>query len=693
MPELLIEIGCEELPAHSIERALAHFVKDMESSLKQADLWEESCEIKTACTPRRLIASFSNIKKAQPDKTEQKRGPSEKSAYEENGSPTPALQGFCKSVGVALQEAELRQGYVWVSVHVKGKPAQEIVGDLICHAIRSIPFSKTMRWGGGKMRFARPIRWLVAVFDGKDLEFELETLRSGNVSRGHRFLCPEEFTVSSYKDLIEGLRKRNVEPIPFERENIIRESYKKLSGNDASAFGDLVYENVFLTEYPVAIEGKLKEEFLFLPEEILVTAMAKHERFFPIYQNGKITNRFVSITNGGDPETIRKGNEWVLNARYNDAKFFYDEDSRHSLDEFLEKTKGIVFQEKLGTIYQRSERLARLAAHFAEAFGFTSAESMDCEKSARLCKADLSTGLVSELPAMQGIVGGLYAKREGYSEFIAEAIYHHYKVQETANTPGKRAANLLHAVDCADRVAGFLGIGEIPKGSSDPYGLRGATGRLVELQLLEIKPAVSICNMLEKSAEFYSGQNIQIQPTENWMNDFKEMLFSRYELAFAHYRYDLREAVWNIHWDKPTWEFAMRLQALHNKQDDIPFFRTGKRPANIVSSAIKKGWKVPENITVEEIDRGLFEHDSERALFSATIEANSEIERFHKSKDFMRIIESLEKLQQPISDFFDSVMVMVEDESYRNNRLQLLAWLDSLFKTIADFGVIVIEGE
>lgn len=703
MPELLVEVGCEELPAHTIRSANRQLLESLERGLQEATLLDGVAEPITSrelCTPRRLIAAIANVKAIQSDRTLERRGPSLKSAYLANGSPSPALLGFCKSLGIEPNHVHVRGNYVWAVLHVRGKPAREILGEIISDSIRSINFDKTMRWGGGRMRFARPIRWIVAVFDREIITFELESVQSSNRSRGHRFLCPEEFEVSDCHSLVEGLRKRYVEPDPEERKARILDSCSTLMKKSIEElkkypwFCPLVEENVFLTEHPIAIEGTFQKEFLELPREVLITAMSKHERFFPVFDKEEnLTNRFISISNGGEADIVRAGNEWVLNARFNDALFFYEEDRRQTLEEFLEKTKNILFQERLGTIYERTERLVGLMRWISEEVFHAREERGPCELAARYCKADLSTGLVSEFPELQGIVGGLYAQREGFPEIAWKAIYHHYEGVPEPKSGGEIAANLLCSVDSAERVAGFLGIGEIPKGSSDPYGIRAAVTKLVELQFYPHFPRISAESIVMKAVELLREGGATLSSDEAIRESFREILLGRYEAMFPEIRYDVRDAVWAVHAADTTPLFLARAQVFQKYINDIPFLRTGKRPANIVDAARKKGIFLPEVPSKEDVSEKLFEHPCEKELLEAAIAAEKEILELEQREDYEGMAKVFRSLQKPIGDFFDQVMVMVDNEKLRDNRLKLLAYLDSLFRKLGDFSRIVIEGE
>ncbi|MBA3725996.1 MAG: glycine--tRNA ligase subunit beta [Armatimonadetes bacterium] len=681
MPELLLEVGVEELPASMVRSAAEQLLALVSDAVREARLGDAS-EGRWYATPRRLIVVLPDVAETQLDQVVEKRGPAAKGAYGPDGSPTPALIGFAKGAGVDPMKAEVRDDYIWVKSEVRGRSAKEVLMELLPSAIRKISFEKTMRWGSGRTRFSRPIRWIVALIGGEVVPFELETVTAGNRSVGHRFLSPDSFEVASSVELLDRLRQRFVEPDPAAREESIRSRAESLGEGKPVITDALLEENVYLTEWPVAISGSFRVEFLGLPRPVLVTAMAKHERFFPVEDSdGNITQSFVSVTNAGDPDTVRRGNEWVLNARFNDAKFFFDEDSRLSLAEFLEKTDRIVFQEKLGTVRQRADRIAELASRIAQEAGLPHDEVAICRQAGLLCKGDLSTGLVSELPSLQGKVGGEYARRDGIDQTVCEAISEHYDPNTKPETAGQRAALITMCADQADRLAGYLGIGEAPTGSSDPFALRRAATMLIEAQRDWDAEMASIADWCEYARAGYGVQGIRVSDSVG--EHVKEVLRGRYESLFADIPYDALDAAWATGWDESTAAFLVRARALAELSADVSFVRSAKRPANIVESSRKKGIAFPESP-----ERVFFLEEEEGSLYAAAQAAEQEM-----GKGLSMDIETLRALKAPIDSFFDKVMVMTDDVAVRANRLALLATVDALFKRIGDFGKIVIEGE
>lgn len=683
MPSLLLEVGCEELPAHSVARAAEELAEAVMKAIQESSLAEDTLQAGVYATPRRLIVSVSGLRQAQPDQFLERRGPSESACFGPNGAPSKALEGFCKSAGILPEQAQIRDGYAWAVVEVKGKQAAEVLLEGLPNAIRSLTFDKTMRWGESRMRFARPIRWLLALLDGEVIPFSIETVQASNTSRGHRFHFPDPFEVSSLEQLLSELRSRMVEPDANARRARIVEAAERLAGGRALLTDALVDENVYLTEWPIAIVGAFKEEYRRLPRPVLITAMAKHERFFPIEdEHGNLTNRFISITNGGDEDEIRQGNEWVLNARFNDAMFFFDEDRRKPLSYFLEQTARIIFQEKLGTIRKRADRLSTLARTIAEQSHRGIADL--CERAGLLCKADLSTGLVSELPSLQGQIGAEYARIEREDERICKGIAQHYDAPRTPADEGDEIAIVLMCADAADRIAGYLGIGEKPTGSRDPFALRKAATQLIEAQLGWEPLARPFTEWIQRAADLYESQGIALSARDSIESDLREIVVGRYEAMFSDIAYDAREAAIRTSWKDPARTILQRAKILQSLSQDVPFVRTAKRPINIVSAAEKKEIDIASTVSPE-----LFKHPSESKLLSAIERAESLAAGLQPDE----LVDVLRDLASPIEAFFDSVMVMVEDEAVRANRLALLKRASILFLSIGDFSKIVIEGE
>ncbi|MEZ0324745.1 MAG: glycine--tRNA ligase subunit beta [Fimbriimonas sp.] len=695
MPELLLEVGVEELPATFVRKATSDLADHLKKSLTEAGILPEDAVITAMGTPRRLIVGISNVLDRQEDQVKEQRGPGLKAAYDAEGNPSQALLGFCRAQGGDPSQLRNDGQYVWLTKQIPGKASSELLSDLLPKAVRSLTFDKTMRWGAAKMRFARPIRWIVALLDAEVVPFDIEGVISGNESRGHRFYASETFRVSGLGQLMGELRQRHVEPDPEVRRRAIIEQATAIAPGTPQMSEALIDENVYLTEWPTAIAGTYRQEYQELPQPVLVTAMAKHEKMFPVRDGeGKLTNSFVFIRNSGEDETVRKGAEWVLNARFNDAKFFLDEDKKHTLKEFLEKTSGILFQDKLGTVRQRADRLSRLAEEIARQTGANEEETRFAREAGLYSKADLSTGLVSELASLQGVIGGEYAKREGFADAVCWALASQYDLSKNPEVKceGARTAIRLLLADQLDKLAGYLGVGLAPSGSSDPFGLRRAATLIIEASWLWPGELPSFQGIFAGALESYEAQGVTLD-RQGAMASLAEVFASRYEALLAEVRYDMLNAALGERGLQDVASpkaFRMKLRVLERLVDDVPFVQTATRPVNIVAAAKKKDIPVGETLSPEE-RVNLHSSDGEE-LLSVAIALEAPLREAMTAENDEEAARLLLTLAGPINRCFDSTMVMAEEPDVRYARLTLLQMVSRLLLQSGDWSKIVIEG-
>ncbi|MCW5942119.1 MAG: glycine--tRNA ligase subunit beta [Fimbriimonadaceae bacterium] len=691
MPELLFELGCEELPATFVRKAFHQLEHEITGRLREAQVPFASS--RSLGTPRRLIVVVEGLAERQPDRFEEKRGPALAAAFGTDGVPTKALEGFCRGCGVTVDAVKPKDGYVWVTKRVEGRATQELLSEILPASVRALTFDKTMRWGKSRMRFVRPIRWMLACLGGQTVPFAIEGVAAGSVSRGHRFYAPDEFEVRDSEGYLAGLRARFVEPDPTVREARIREGAATVASGRPDMDDALVEENVFLTEWPTAIEGAFREEYLELPEAVLVVAMARHERFFPVRgHDGRLTNRFVSIRNGGADDVVREGNAWVLSARYNDAKFFYDEDRKRTLDDFLEKTDGILFQEKLGTVRERADRLSDLCAAVAGETGADKAETDHARKAGLYAKADLSTGLVSELASLQGVIGGEYARRAGLPEPVCRAIAAQYGAPTALDptTAEGRAGLRLIVADQLDKLAGYLGLGLAPTGSSDPFGLRRAVTTLIHAAWHWPGGPLSYKALFD-----YANLNSPARSPGS-LSALCELFASRYEALLPDAAHDVRLAATRL--DDPREVLSprrlrLRVAILERLRTDVAFVQAATRPLNIVRAAVKKGVEVPRSEWVfEHPEAARLESAEGHALARALVATRSQVDRGFAAEAANDVATALLALKGPINAFFDATMVMVDDPEVRGARLSLLDACSNLLLHAGDFGLLVVEG-
>jgi len=480
--ELFLEIGTEEIPAGFIPRALAEMEAMISRELTNARLCFGM--VQTLATPRRLALVVRDIPSLQPDAEITATGPSVKAAYDADGKPTRAAEGFAKGQGVEVSELATvvteKGEYLAVTKKVTGRPTHELLSEILPKLIADIPFKKSMRWGDLDVRFARPIHWIVALFDGIVVPFSFGAVESGTMSRGHRFMANTTFPVNSFAHYLEECERHFVIPDPEKRKEIIRrETHRvaKAAGGHLLPDEELLDQIVFLAEYPSAVHGTFSPEFLKVPKEVLITSMRSHQRYFSIVDDsGKLLPGFITINNTltDDPSVVVKGNERVLRARLSDARFFFEEDQKVKLDDRVEALKKVVYQQKLGTSFEKMERFRALAQGLAERLN--PAVVGQTARAAWLCKADLVSGMVGEFPEVQGIMGREYALLEGEEPAVAVAIAEHYlPIQAGGELPASDIGAFVSLADKLDTVCGCFSVGLIPTGAADPYALRRAT--------------------------------------------------------------------------------------------------------------------------------------------------------------------------------------------------------------------------
>jgi glycyl-tRNA synthetase beta chain len=697
MAELLLELGCEELPASFVRKAYSDLRDKVAQILLDSKLGTGS-NVEAIGTPRRLIISATGLKERQSDETKEVRGPALKAAFDSEGNPSNALLGFCRSNGITPESLRKDEQYVWAAKTIHGRSASEVLAELLPLAIRSLTFDKTMRWGSSRMRFARPIRWILASLDGNVIPFEIEGVVAGLESRGHRFYSPSPFVAGSLNELLEGLRARNVEPDPEVRRKTIIEGARAVAVGIPDLSDALIEENVFLTEWPTSIRGEFRTDFMVLPEPVLVTAMAKHEKMFPVRDDhGKITNSFVFVRNSGEDATVRKGSEWVLNARFNDAKFFFDEDLKFSMKDFLERTSGILFQEKLGTVRSRADRLARLAESIANLTGARSDEQTYAHQAGLYAKADLSCGLVSELSSLQGVIGGEYARREGFAGAIAWALETQYdpsKNTDPRSCSGERTSLRLVMADALDKLAGYLGLGLEPTGSSDPYGLRRAVTLLIEAAWAWPDSLPSFDELLDVALDGYRMQDIALD-AEAAHRSAQAIFRSRYSALLPEVRYDILEAA-----ILPAIPFEatsprrvkLRASVLEELASDVAFVQTATRPIKILDSARRNGFEFGVENSLSRLEHSALESADGLALFQTLTDQDTALNAAVVAENATEVTRLVRNLAAPINRFFEETMVMADQPEVRYARLTLMnAVIEQLFAA-GDFTRIVIEG-
>ncbi len=681
--DLLLEIGTEEVPAHVMPGVLAQLKERAGKAFQENRIAFAS--VRTLGTPRRMTLLVKDLAEKQADVTSENRGPSVKIAFDADGKPTKAAQGFARGQHVAPEDLVEKDGYVYAVVHETGKETAELLKTLLPELICALSFPNNMRWGSLEFKFIRPIRWLVALFDSEVIPFEVANVTSGRVSRGHRFLSQGDFSIAKADDYEKDCEAQYIIVDPEKRKAMIRaqiEAVAKENGGRAEITDDLLEEVLYLVEYPTALCGRFEEKYLQLPPEAVITPMRDHQRYFPVKDDaGKLLPLFITVRNGGKEylETVQHGNERVLRARLADAQFFFDEDRKKSLEEHREKLKTVVFQQGLGTMYEKTERLVQLADFIADEIGADEKAHKHARRAALLSKADLVTGMVTEFTELQGIMGREYAKLDGECEKVAIAIDEHYMPRFAGDAqPQTTAGRIVSTADKIDTIVGTFRLGKIPTGSQDPFALRRQALGLVHM-VIEAKYHLSISRLVAKAMDLYGIT--EAEERAKMQADVAEFLRLRLRnvLEAEQIRYDAADAVLGDVDD--IYNVLLRARA-------VTAF-TGQKDAARSMQAFVRVANIARKNAAETIYPERFHMAEEKALYQAYTSTKSAVESLVSGEDFEGAIDALTELAAPIDAFFDNVMVMDKDEAIKDNRLALLRGVDGIIREVADFTRLV----
>jgi len=679
---MLLEIGTEEIPSRFIPPALEGMREILLAEMRTQRI--ECGETRVMGTPRRLTL-FAELEEQQRSLETERMGPPQSVAFDPQGKPTKAALGFARREGVQVKELEVveteKGAYLCVRKHETGRGTCSILSEVLPRVITAIPFPKSMRWAGLELRFARPIHWILALFDGTVIPFTVEHVQSDSLTRGHRFLHPEPFTVTGLHDYLEGLRRACVIVDPEERAAMIRreaEEAAQQGGGIPLEAAELLEEITYLVEYPVAVCGGFDKGYLKLPREVLITAMQHHQRYLPVVNiKGKLLPAFVAVNNtkAQDMGVITKGHERVLRARLADARFFFQEDQKRTLEERVEELKGVIFQAKLGTSYEKVERIQALAARLAEALAPEAKEVV--ARGAYLCKADLVTEMVGEFPQLQGVMGREYALLGGEDLPVAQVIFEHYLPRFAGDElPSTAAGAMVSIADKLDTVIGCFGVGLIPTGTSDPFALRRQTLGIIHI-ILGKGYSISLQRMIEW------GLNPLLEkitrPPEEVKADCLAFFRGRFVglLTSLGYPVDVVEAVLAVQFDDLV-DARARVEAVarfRGSPEFEPVAVAFKRVANILKDVDRKG----------RVDPARFETPEEGDLHNQYEAIEKRFSTAIKGMAYEKALVELAKLRLPVDAFFDHCMVMAEDKKVRANRLALLGEIAGLFSQVADF--------
>ncbi|MBI1912417.1 MAG: glycine--tRNA ligase subunit beta [Deltaproteobacteria bacterium] len=727
--DLIFEIGTEEIPAGFIPKALNSLEAILKKNLEASRIGFD--EVRTLGTPRRLSLIIKNLSDKQPDISTEVKGPQLKAAFDANGNPTNALLGFVKSQGVDiknLKTVKTEKGeWVYFDKFVKGGETSAILPEILKNTISQDFFSKSMRWNVYDVSFARPVHWILALYGGKPVDVSYGPVKSAPYTYGHRFLAEKDPATSRLKPIevtgvesyIENLRAAYVIPDPEERKKIIikgLEASAREVGGTLVPDDNLLEEVTYLVEYPVVLRGSFSEEFLKIPRDVVTNAMREHQRYFTIIDSkGGLMPYFLTVANtlAKDMDVVRKGNERVLRARLNDAKFYYELDVKKKLVDRVENLKGVVFQAKLGTSYEKVERFTELAVYIGSKVGFSKPleegekasdflsdsfnpaafDSKNTDpglyskfvvgRAAILAKADLTSGVVGEFPKLQGIMGSVYAKKSGEADEVAVAIYEHYLPNVSGGAlPASLPGAIVSIADKTDTIAGCFSVGLIPTGAQDPYALRRQALGIIAT-ILDKSLSLRLNELVDEAIRLVGKKATRdkAEIKSNILEFFKERL--KNQLLTQGLSFDSIDAVLSAPWFDIV-DAVNRVKALEGfkKHPACPSLVTAfKRVSNILKGADFEGKRPQE---------ALFKEAEEAALYKVSSEIAPLIEGYWAKGDYEKVFETLASIKDKIDAFFDKVMVMAEDADIRQNRLILLDSIRSLYFKIADLSKLVV---
>jgi glycyl-tRNA synthetase beta chain len=680
--ELLLEIGTEEIPAGYIDPALSFMKKEMTRKLSELSL--SFGEMKTAATPRRLVLCVSELMEKQPDRMEKILGPPKKAAFDADNKPTKAALGFASSRGATIDQLQIettpKGEYLMLVQELKGRPTIELLSDYIPEFIQAIPFPKSMRWGTNRSTFARPLQWLTTLFGGEIIPATYNDLKAGNVTRGHRFMAPEEAEVTDFNQYLETLQQHEIIVDIEQRRKMVEDEINTAA---ASVNGTIVPDPELLdtvtnlVELPIGVCGSFDQKFLELPREVLITSMRVHQKYFTIADSaGNLQANFVAVNNTRivDKNLAAAGHERVLRARLEDALFFFKEDKQHRLEERREALSGVIFQAKLGTMFEKTERVEKLAAFLAKQVDETLIDT--AKHAARLAKADLVTNMVGEFPSLQGVMGKHYALADGEDPAVATAIEEHYLPLRAGSTlPETLTGALVSLAERLDTIAGCFGIGQKPTGTTDPYGLRRHTLALLHIIAgHSLRLPLSAC--IDEALHLYGDK--LTQGNEETRQTIFDFIQGRYlnDLTSKGIPAEAVEAVTSVSFNDIV-DCRMRIDALQAISSRETF--------TLLAGSFKRVNNIIKDHQQDTVDQKLLQEPAEKSLFTCYQEVAGKVEPLVEAQQYGNALLEILEMKEPIDSFFDDVMVMAEDLKIRKNRLSLLTAIAHLFLLVGDF--------
>jgi len=688
MKEAFLEIRTEEIPSGYISGALRSLKENASSLFEEYRI--DFREISVYATPRRLILHVQGMAESQKSIIRKSIGPPTRIAFDQDGKPTPAALGFAKNQNTTVEklqtEVTSKGEYLASIVRERGKKTGKLLSEIFPKILSNIKFPKYMRWGTGKTRFVRPIHSIAALFAGELVRFNVEGIKSGNATKGHRFLAPKVFSFDSYASYVKKLGTRSVIINPDDRKKIIQKESQKLASRvkGSPLRDDELFETLtYMTEFPIPVQGSFDEKFLKLPHELLIAVMKKHQRYLSVVdEKGKLMPHFIGVSDNKvkNRKTVRVGFERVLKARLADAQYFYDEDTKIPFSEYAGRLDSVVWLKKLGSIAEKVKRVKKFGKEMALSIAPSRNESV--VRAAELCKGDLLTQMVYEFPELQGIMGREYARISKEEREVSDAIYEHYLPRFSGDLlPRSQTGALLSVADKMDSIAGCFLIGLIPTGSEDPYALRRqalGTMNILIRKGWEVSLNKLIGQALDGYPPVFSGS--RKEAFEKIQDFLKQRL--KNQLIGEGYHYDAVDAVFSVSFDVLCND-VKKVAALSGLKKE-PWFES-------LTIAFKRVCNITKDQVYPPPDEGLFEVEAERKLYGIVNGIRSELEEYIEKKEFGKAFKKVCEIKEPVDLFFDEVLVMAEDRKIRDNRLGLLTMAFDLFRKIADFTKIVVK--
>ena len=679
--DLLFEIGAEEIPAGFMPNILGQLKQLAETKLNDAHLPFES--IATYGTPRRLALIVKGLADTSAEISERHKGPSASIAYDADGNATKAAIGFARGKGLDVADLVVEDGYIYAETKTAGVPAKDIVTDMLPQLITGLNFPKSMHWGNLDAKFVRPVRWLVALLDEEVIPVEFATVKSGNVTRGHRFLGADEITIKNAASYVDTLKENFVMVDQDARRELISKQLHDIAASKNASIvwdDDLLEEINYLVEWPTALCGGFEESYLALPDAAIITPMKDHQRYFPLVdQDGKLLPMFLTVRNGSDHsiEVVQAGNERVLRARLDDAKFFFNEDRKKPLIDRQDGLTKIVFQEGLGNLADKTERLLKLGRVFGEECGLHEDAAVVLERATELAKTDLTTGMVTEFTELQGVMGKEYALLDGESPEVAEAIFEQYLPRFAGDVlPQTEAGKVLSIIDKVDNIVATFSRGLIPTGSQDPYALRRQTIGILNI-LLGSEWNISLRPIFKASMELL---NVPAEKQDELLGEVEEFFTLRLKNIFLdrevpHHVIDLLLS--NNELSVADAEGLVNALLANRIDENVELVQAYTRMYNLVKDVEYTG-----------VNSDLLKEDAEKALFEAATKASEASSAAWEAGDYDAVVAVPATLVPAINKFFEDVMVMDKDEAIKANRLQLVRLAYSVMAIIGDISAL-----